>query len=105
MVICKSVAVERLKILSRLYALANEGANLVASSLGIVQGGPQQLELPRFVFTGPHGGGDSVRFGLFAGIHGDEPAGVLALIRLVEGLIAQPDLAAGYRLFLYPACN
>src|SRR2546423_14282896 len=56
-------------------------------------------------FTGPHGGGDPVRFGLFAGIHGDDPAGVLALIKLVEDLIAEGDLAAGYRLFIYPACN
>src|SRR5206468_2939574 len=63
------------------------------------------LEFPRFVLNGPRGGGDYVRFGLFAGIHGDEPAGVAALVRLVEVLVAQPELAQGYRLFVYPACN
>ena len=92
-------------MLSRLYAMATEGGKLVASSLGTVQHGAQQLEFPRFTFTGPHGGGDPVRFGLFAGIHGDEPAGVLALIRLLEYLSVEPDLAAGYRLYIYPACN
>src|SRR5439155_2026215 len=101
----KPVAVERLKMLSALYAMASEGGNLVASSLGTLQHGKQQLEFPRFTFTGPRGGGDPIRFGLFAGIHGDEPAGVLALIRLIEHLVAQPELGAGYRLFFYPACN
>ena len=99
------MAVERLKLLSRLYSLAEQGSNLVSSSLGTVQRGADKLDFPRFVFTGPRGGGDPVRFGLFAGIHGDEPAGVVALIRLVEMLSGQPELAAGYRLFLYPACN
>src|SRR5438874_799758 len=92
-------------MLSPLYAMAGDGRNLVASSLGSVQQAFRQLEFPRFTFTGPHGGGDPVRFGLFAGIHGDEPAGVLALIKLVQDLIAEGDLAAGYRLFIYPACN
>jgi len=99
------VAVERLKGLLRLYAIASEGRNLGASPLGTVGHGGRQLEFPRFTFTGPHGGGDPVRFGFFAGIHGDEPAGVAALIRLIERLIAEPDLAAGYRLYIYPACN
>src|SRR2546430_9113947 len=92
-------------MLSRLYAMATEGGKLVASSLGTVQHGGKQLEFPRFTFTGPHGGGDPVRFGLFAGSHGDEPAGVAALIRLVQRPIAEPDLGAGDRLYIYPACN
>src|SRR5204863_9203059 len=81
------------------------GGNLVVSALGTVGHGGNKLEFPRFTFTGLHGGGDPIRFGLFAGIHGDEPAGVLALIRLIEHLSAERDLAAGYRLYIYPACN
>lgn len=92
-------------MLSGLYAMARNHGDFVASSIGIVQHGAEQFEFPRFVFTGPHGGGDPVRFGLFAGIHGDEPAGVLALVRLIQNLMAQRDLSAGYRLYLYPACN
>jgi len=63
------------------------------------------LEFPRFIFSGPGGGGDPVRFGVFAGIHGDEPAGVLALARLLEELSRNVELAEGYKLFVYPACN
>ena len=87
--------------MSRLYELAAASPHVAHTCLGMVG----ELEFPRFVFKGPRGGGDSVRFGLFAGIHGDEPAGVLALVRLIERLVQQPDLAQGYRLFVYPTCN
>ncbi len=62
-------------------------------------------EFPRFHFRGPRGGGDAVRIGLFAGIHGDEPAGVHALVRVLSQLHAAPDAATGYELFFYPICN
>jgi protein MpaA len=95
------VSVGRLKTLSRLYELAAASPHVAHTCLGMVA----DLEFPRFIFKGPRGGGDSVRFGLFAGIHGDEPAGVVALVRLMERLVQQPDLAQGYRLFAYPSCN
>lgn len=63
------------------------------------------LELACYRFAGPAGGGDPVRIGLFAGIHGDEPAGTHALVRLVSRLAAKPALATGYELFFYPICN
>jgi len=61
--------------------------------------------LPAYKFIGPRGGGDPIRIGLFAGIHGDEPAGVYALIRFAELLAANVKLATGYHLFFYPVCN
>jgi murein peptide amidase A len=61
--------------------------------------------LCRFTFKGPHGGGDPIRIGFFAGIHGDEPAGSIALLRLAERLAGQPETAEGYELFFYPICN
>jgi murein peptide amidase A len=99
------VSIGRLEALAPLYELAAVSPYVAYSSLASIPGGVGELEFPRFVFKGPRGGGDSVRFGLFAGIHGDESAGVLALVRLMERLTAQPDLAQGYRLFAYPACN
>jgi hypothetical protein len=42
---------------------------------------------------------------LFAGIHGDEPAGCHALVHLAERLAATPALAEGYHLLFYPICN
>jgi protein MpaA len=95
----------RLKILGPLYELARTRDNLVHSRLGVISSASEELELSRFVFDGPRGGGDAVRFGLFAGIHGDEPAGVIALCRLLEQLARQPEIAEGYRLLVYPACN
>jgi murein peptide amidase A len=62
-------------------------------------------ELQHYRFAGPVGGGDAVKIGLFAAIHGDEPAGAQALIYLIEMLCRQPELAEGYELFFYPVCN
>lgn len=61
--------------------------------------------LPHYQFTGPRGGGDRVRIGFFAAIHGDEPAGAHALNRFLEMLCQEPALAEGYDLFFYPICN
>ena len=62
-------------------------------------------ELPHYTFRGSEGGGDKVRIGFFAGIHGDEPAGTHALIKFLETLCGEPVLAEGYDLFFYPVCN
>ena len=62
-------------------------------------------ELPHHRFSGPPGGGDPVRIGLFGAIHGDEPAGAQAVVHFIEMLCREPDLAEGYELFFYPVCN
>ena len=69
------------------------------------EAGGQSLELPRYVFLGPKGGSEPVRIGIFAGIHGDEPAAAFALVRFIRLLENYPELARGYCLFLYPLCN
>jgi predicted deacylase len=46
-----------------------------------------------------------VRVGIFAGIHGDEVAGVAGAARFLPLLAAQPDIARGYELTIYPLCN
>lgn len=61
--------------------------------------------LARYVFLGPRGGGEPIRLGIFAGLHGDEPEGVQAAARLLRLLVERPALATGYCLFVYPACN
>jgi hypothetical protein len=65
----------------------------------------QSVALPRYPFLGPQGGAEPLRIGIFAGIHGDEPAGPFALLRFVRLLEEKPDIARGYCLFLYPVCN
>src|SRR5688572_19628852 len=63
------------------------------------------LRLERFVFEGPHGGGDPIRIAFFAGIHGDEQAGSHALVEVARKLVRNPALAEGYQLYFYPICN
>ena len=64
----------------------------------------ESCELPRY-FVGPRGGDMPIRFGIFAGIHGDEPEGVHALVQFIKLLEGKPELAAGYYLSFYPVCN
>jgi protein MpaA len=85
-------------LLAPLQKLAVMSEHLLATTCGDFVRDGEHYALPRFVFNGPHSGGDPIRLGIFAGIHGDEPAGVLALVRFLGDLVSHPDLAAGYRI-------
>ena len=93
------------ELLGRLEQIAASSPNLIISHGANFEVDGEIYELPRYVFIGPQAGAEPVRIGLFAGIHGDEPEGVQALVRFVEHLEAKPELAAGYCLFIYPLCN
>jgi protein MpaA len=67
------------------------------------EGNHYQIE--RIHFSGPRADHDPVRIGIFAGIHGDEPAGTAALRLFLESLLLDPARATGYELFAYPAVN
>jgi hypothetical protein len=92
-------------LLESLTSLTEATAHLRVTTCGEFHHDGESYSLPRFVFDGPRRGGDPIPLGLFAGIHGDEPAGVLALVRFLGELVQRPELAAGYRLFAYPVCN
>lgn len=96
-------AVERL--LTALDQLAEQSPNFLSRSLGQFESDGRTYSLPRYVFLGPKGGGDTIRIGIFATIHGDEPEGALALTRFVTTLGNEPEIAKGYALFIYPVCN
>ncbi|MDB6125684.1 MAG: hypothetical protein JWQ71_4677 [Pedosphaera sp.] len=96
-------AVDRL--LAQLDQLAENSDHLFKKSFGEFESNGQGYSMPRYVYLGPKGGGDTIRIGIFAAIHGDEPEGTLALTRLVSVLEKNPELAKGYCLFLYPVCN
>lgn len=89
------------RLLAPFEELVEQSDYLLSKPLGL----EGRFVLPRYVFMGPQGGGDTIRLGLFATIHGDEPEGALALGRLVRELERNPDLARGYTLFIYPLCN
>ena len=73
-------------------------------SLGPFTALGQSYTLERFVFRGPKAG-DPIRIGIFAAIHGDEPAGALAAARFLRELAALPAIAENFLLHVYPVCN
>jgi murein peptide amidase A len=96
-------AVDRL--LAQLDQLAENSDHLFKKAFGEFESNGRSYSMPRYIYLGPKGGGDTIRIGIFATIHGDEPEGALALTRLVSVLEKNPELAKGYCLFLYPVCN
>ncbi len=96
-------AVDRL--LTQLDQLAEQSDHLIRKPFGKYESNGQTYSMPRYLFLGPKGGGDTIRIGVFATIHGDEPEGALALTRFAAALEKNPELAKGYCLFLYPLCN
>lgn len=49
--------------------------------------------------------GQGYKFGIFAGIHGDEEAGTLAVQELLKWSSEQPDETQDFELHFYPVCN
>jgi len=86
-------------------ALADQCPDVTAFATGSFTVDARSYTIPRFSFSGPRTSGPQQRIGLFALIHGDEPAGVYALQRLLETLAERPDLATGYDVVCYPVCN
>lgn len=93
------------RLLASLDQIAENSEHLLRKPVGTFESGGRIYSLPRYVFLGPKGGGDTIRIGIFATIHGDEPEGALALTRFASALEKNPELAKGYCLFFYPVCN
>ncbi len=91
--------------LAPLDRLAATTPSLVAKSIGRFGHDGETCEIPRYLFVGNRSGDAPLRVGVFAGLHGDEPEGVHAVVQLARLFEANPELAAGYCVFLYPACN
>src|SRR6266481_1054475 len=72
--------------------------------LGSFESGGEKYSVPRYTFEGPNSS-DPIRIGLFAAIHGDEPAGALALVQFLLDLSADPETAENFLLQVYPICN
>lgn len=91
--------------MARLDHLAARSPSFMVVQDALFEAGGETYVLPRYLFIGPTGGGEPMRIGLFAGIHGDEPEGVNGLVHFLETLERNPGVAKGYCLFLYPVCN
>jgi hypothetical protein len=77
---------------------------LQSGSAGTFECNGKRYPLPRFSFQGPQSS-DPIRIGLFGGIHGDEPAGPLALAKFLNLLAAEPARGRNFHLEIYPICN
>ena len=93
------------EMLAPIERIAKTSPSLIPNRGASFEVGGERCELPRYLYLGPNGGDDTIRIGLFGGIHGDEPEGVYALGRFLSLLEREPDLAKGYGLFIYPVCN
>ena len=87
------------------FGLARRRREVTTTVVGAFAMGERHYTIPRFTFAGPRGSVPAKRIGLFSLVHGDEPAGALALLRLLRALVNQPALATGYVLTFYPVCN
>jgi murein peptide amidase A len=92
-------------LLAPLDRLVGGSSHLVANHSAPFVFEPEARGLPRYLFVGPRGGDESLRIGIFAGIHGDEPEGIHALLQFLTMLEKDPEIAMGYNLFTYPVCN
>jgi hypothetical protein len=80
--------------------------NLRADSAGFWKVGEDRYWLPRVVFRGAKETGEPhIRVAIFAGIHGDEPVGVDAIVDFLRYMEANPFLFRAYRIHIYPLCN
>ncbi len=93
------------RLLANLDLLAENSDHLFKKSYGRFENKGLSYSMPRYLFLGPKGGGETVRIGIFATIHGDEPEGALALTRFLSALEKNPEIGEGYCLFIYPVCN
>lgn len=80
--------------------------SLTADSAGSWRTDEGSYWMPRITFRGAGETGDPyIRLAVFAGIHGDEPAGVAALVDFLHFMEANPFLFRAYRIHIYPLCN
>src|SRR5687768_17526685 len=88
------------KLLSPLFREVASAYAWRAESVGFWNTSEGRYWMPRLVFNRP---GEQAEFklGIFAGIHGDEPAGVLALCDFVRALESSPVRGRGYSLHVY----
>lgn len=92
-------------ITAPLAELCRKSPHLAEGHHGVVAHNNRNFVIPKYVFKGPIGGGEPIRIGLFAGIHGDEPEGSFALVKFLQQLVDNPETARGFSFLVYPICN
>lgn len=92
------------KLLQPIFRELNGAYSWHAESVGFWETLEGRYWMPRLVFR-RKGEEAETKIGIFAGLHGDEPAGVLALADFVRALEASPVRGRGYEIHVYPLIN
>jgi predicted deacylase len=74
------------------------------AKLCLAQDLPAEIFMQKII-SKPLKQGQGYKFGIFAGLHGDEEAGTLAAHELVKWAATQPVELADFELHIYPVCN
>lgn len=93
------------RLVTAFEALSAQSPRVTSGQAGAFDAEGRRYVIPRYVFQGPATNVPAKRVALFGLVHGDEPAGALALLDLLQTLVAEPTRAEGYDLVLYPICN
>jgi hypothetical protein len=93
------------RLLKPLLDLVENSDYLIGGSVGQFLVEQNLFQIPRFIFMGPTGGGDTIRLGIFAGLHGDDQEGAEALVAFLQELEVTPQAARGFHIYAYPICN
>lgn len=93
------------ELLAPLLIQARHSRCLRADALSVWESHGETLWLPRFRFQRTSIVKERHRFGIFAGIHGDEPAGILGLMDFLRELDETPEIGRNFELWVYPVCN
>ena len=92
------------RCLQRLVEPLLSAPGLKVEFLGPFEINGKPYSVPRITFYASKSP-DPIRLGIFAAIHGDEPAGALGLVQFLLELAGQPEWASGYQIQAYPVCN
>ena len=90
--------------IARLVEVVSGSADVQFDNLGSFRIGEEKYSLPRFILRGPNSS-DPIRIGIFAALHGDEPAAALAAVQFLAEIAREPAVAENFLLHIYPLCN
>lgn len=85
--------------------LTLDGGRIQFDCLGRFTDRGEIYEIPRYIFRGEVSDEPTLKIGIFAGLHGEEVAGVLACFDLLRFFQREPFLARAYHLHFYPLLN
>ena len=93
------------QLLFPLFLQAGYSNCLRADSLGFWTVGERRYWMPRFTFQRTQIVKPRLKIGIFAGIHGDEPAGIFGLMDFIRDLDHDPEIGRAFEFSIYPICN